>query len=229
MDNERPLVLMVEDDADITILNKKWLEVAGYETISAETLAEARLLLKTRSPDVIILDILLQDGNGLDFFTELRQNSSAPVLFLTAQAKPEERLAGLVSGGNDYITKPYDIAELSVRVKNFITLKQNAGRPVENVVYGSLRLDIISGLAYLNGVDINLSAKEFALLQVFVSNREKAMDIDYLYKRVWGNQGGAEAGVGAVRTAVSRLRVKLEDSEFMIIARRGAGYSFIKE
>ena len=228
MDNERPLVLMVEDDADITILNKKWLEVAGYETISAETLAEARLLLKSRSPDVIILDILLQDGNGLDFFPELRQNSSAPVLFLTAQAKPEERLAGLVSGGNDYITKPYDIAELSVRVKNFINLKQSADKPVENVVYGSLRLDVISGLAYLNGVDINLSAKEFALLQVFVSNREKAMDIDYLYKRVWG-KSGAEAGVGAVRTAVSRLRVKLDDSEFMIIARRGAGYAFIRE
>ena len=227
MDYNAPLIMMVEDDADITRLNRKWLEEAGYNTLNAETLAEARDILRSELPDVIILDVQLPDGSGVDFFPELRRVCAAPVLFLTAKDKPEDRLAGLVTGGNDYITKPYDIAELCMRVNNFIVMLQSAGRPVEILAYGSLRLDIVSQRAYMTGVDMNLSAKEFALLKVFITNRDKIMDIDYLYKKIWNAQ--SDVGVGAVKTAVSRLRMKLDDSEFMIVSKRGEGYSFLTQ
>jgi len=229
MYESKNLVMMVEDNPDILRLNAKWLEDAGFATASARSLAEAKTVLDSRSPDVIILDVVLPDGDGVDFLPEVRRYSSAPVLFLSSKDKPEERMLALAAGGNDYITKPYDIAELCLRVKNFVSLCQRTENLKENVDCGPIKLDLLSRRAFINGVDMCLSGKEFSLLLLFITNEEKAMSAEQLSEKVWGCPSIEGIGLGAVKTAVSRLRMKLDDTEFMIITRRGVGYSFIKQ
>jgi DNA-binding NarL/FixJ family response regulator len=118
--SEKGIVLLVEDDTVILNINRRILEKDGLMVLTAKTLAETRERLKIATPNVVVLDIIMPDGNGLDFFTELRQVCSAPVIFLSSKKAPDEVLAGLVAGGNDYITKPYNIDEFRARVLNFL-------------------------------------------------------------------------------------------------------------
>jgi DNA-binding response OmpR family regulator len=124
---EHACVLLVEDNAKILEINRRLLEKDGLLVLTAKTLAEARERLKIALPDVVVLDIMLPDGSGLDFLPELRELCGAPVLFLTAKAERADVLAGLTAGGNDYITKPYDIDEFRMRVTGFLRLV----RPVQ--------------------------------------------------------------------------------------------------
>jgi DNA-binding response OmpR family regulator len=120
------IVLLVEDDAKILEINRRVLEREGLLVLTAKTLRQARDRLKLAIPDVAVLDIMLPDGSGLDFLTELRRVCHAPVLFLTAKTELDDVLAGLGAGGNDYITKPYDIDEFRMRVLGFLRLVGSA-------------------------------------------------------------------------------------------------------
>ena len=116
------IVLLVEDNLKILDINRRMLEKEGLLVITAKTLEEARERIRIATPDVVVLDIMLPDGNGLDFLPELREVCDAPVLFLTAKTEREDVLAGLIAGGNDYILKPYDIDEFRARVLGFLRL-----------------------------------------------------------------------------------------------------------
>ena len=221
---ESGLVLLVEDNELILDANQQILTHDGYTVLTATTLREARKHLNTVLPDVTILDIMLPDGNGLDFMAELRRLTSAPVLFLTAKDKQEQRLDGLMAGGNDYITKPYDIAEFRARVKNFMTLQRGFQNNSKSIILDSLMLDMVAQQAFLDGKCMHLPPKEFALLHLFVTNVGRAISVEYIYEKVWGQPMRDDAG--AVKTAVSRLRTRLDDSDFLIVAQRGVGYCF---
>jgi len=119
---KKGIVLLVEDNLKILDINRRMLEKDGFIVSTAKTLDEARARIKIVSPDVAVIDITLPDGNGIDFLQELREVSNAPALFLTAKAERADVIAGLVSGGNDYITKPYDIDEFRARINNFMQL-----------------------------------------------------------------------------------------------------------
>ena len=220
-------VLLVEDNIGILRANMQALTSDGFIVLTATTLAEARDCLDNMTPDVVVLDIMLPDGDGLDFLPELRGKCSAPVLFLTAKDKPDERLAGLLAGGNDYITKPYSIAEFRIRVRNFMSLLRDAKENAENLILGQLKLDTESRQAFLNGDDLGLSPKEFALLNLFTKNMDRVLSAEYIYEKVWGQRMFGEAQ--SVKKAVSKLRAKLEESEFIISTHRGSGYCFYME
>ena len=119
---EKGIVLLLEDNLKILDLNRRMLEKEGLMVLVAGTIEQARERMKIAVPDVAVLDIMLPDGSGLDFAQELRGTCDAPVLFLTAKAERADVLAGLALGGNDYITKPYDIDEFRARVLGFIRL-----------------------------------------------------------------------------------------------------------
>ncbi|GBU29457.1 hypothetical protein R84B8_03022 [Treponema sp. R8-4-B8] len=123
---EKGIVLLLEDNEKILDINRRMLEKDGLVVLTAQTIEQARERIKIAVPDVAVLDIMLPDGSGLDFLEELREVSDAPVLFLTAKAKRTDVLAGLKAGGNDYITKPYDIDEFRMRVTNFLNLSGGA-------------------------------------------------------------------------------------------------------
>jgi DNA-binding response OmpR family regulator len=120
--SEKGIALLVEDDAKILEINRRVLEREGILVLTAKTLSKAREQLKLAIPDVAVLDIMLPDGSGIDFLSELRRVCQAPVLFLTAKTEFDDVLAGLTAGGNDYITKPYDIDEFRMRVVGFLRL-----------------------------------------------------------------------------------------------------------
>jgi len=126
--NKRKIVLLLEDNIKILDLNRRILEKDGCMVITAKTIAEARERLEILIPDIAVLDIMLPDGSGLDFFAELHEKYDIPALFLTAKAEHDDIIAGLSAGGNDYMTKPYNIDEFRLRVAALLRLV-NSARP----------------------------------------------------------------------------------------------------
>ena len=219
---KRVTILLVEDNERITSGNIWLFERQGYDTSSALTLEEARAKVNDRRPDIIVLDIMLPDGSGLDFIRELRESekSDIPVLFLTGLTTKEDILEGLKSGGDDYLTKPYDFDELLARVE---ALLRRSARIPEVITKGRLSLDITAGVASLDSADLLLTQKEFALLLVFVQNEGRLLSAEYLYEKVW--KAPMSKDDSALKNAVSKLRKKLTASGQKISASRGAGYT----
>lgn len=228
--NETGVILLVEDDKNILRTNRRILESEGFTVLCAERLSEARQRLAEQTPDVLVLDIMLPDGRGLDFCAEIRESTAAPVLFLTALDEKHEIIQGLVAGGNDYITKPYDVDEFVARVKAQLALarmNQQKAERSRTITRGPLTLDTVAGRAFLSGKDMLLSPKEFALLRLLVQSEGKALSKEYLYEAVWKLPAGGDAR--AVKTHLSGVRGKLAGSGFAILSTRGEGYRFHEE
>jgi len=187
-------------------------------------LAEARAIITQEPPRAIVLDISLPDGNGLDFLHELRKTSTIPVLMLTAMDTPEDMIKGLEAGGDDYLTKPYDIDIFLARLE---TLLRRASLLPETLAIGLLKLDTASGTAFLNGEDMLLSKKEYSLLQLFMQHPEKTMSAEYIYEKVWGQE--MLANTDTLKVTIYRVRKKLEGSGYTITSERGEGYIFENE
>ena len=217
-------LLLVEDSKEIQKYNKRLFELKGYRVRLAMSLAEARKELAERRPDAIVLDILLPDGNGLDFLRELRDTNDIPVLLLTGLNEQGDVIKGLEQGGDDYLPKPYDFGILLARVESLI---RRASILPEHITFGPLAINTISAQAFLNGKDMLLTQKEYTLLVLFIRNEGRNMSADYLYERVWGQPMNMNAG--AVKHQVSNLRKKLEGSGFTVSSSRGEGYCFERE
>ena len=218
------LILLVEDNEQILYGNKRMLKRRGYDVMTALTLHEAREHMEASKPDVIVLDIMLPDGSGLDFMREFRKTSNTPILLLTGLTTPEDIVRGLTDGGDDYLTKPYDFEVLLARIA---ALLRRAERLPEMLTKGALTLDIVSGQAHCNGENLLLTQKDFALLILFVQNEEKTMSVEYLYEKVW--KSPLNGDTQAIKSAVSRLRKKLDGSGYTISSIRGEGYLFERE
>ena len=215
-------ILMIEDDPAVLELNRKFLARRGMDAISAKTLKEARNLL--REPfDLILLDIQLPDGSGLDFVKEIRAVSAAPILMLTGLKDDADIVAGLLGGGDDYLTKPYRIDELHARVVAQIRRSEMA----QTLARGPITLDIVAGRALLNGDDMLLTPRDFSLLQFFIQNENRCMETNYVYEKIWRQPMAGDSQ--ALGSAVSRLRKKLTGSGYTISVRYKNGYCFERE
>ncbi|MCL2127262.1 MAG: response regulator transcription factor [Treponema sp.] len=202
------LILLVEDNEQILQGNERMLKRRGYTVATAKTLAEARARLEEQTPDAIVLDIMLPDGSGLAFMRELRRaahdTSHVPILLLTGLTTPEDVVRGLSQGGDDYLAKPYDFGVLLARIEALLRRAEQFPKILRK---GVLQLDIIAGRAFLNGSDMLLSPKEFALLLLMVQNEGKLLTTASLYEAIWKLPLDTDTTV--IRTAVSRLRQKL--------------------
>jgi len=216
-------ILLVEDNEQIMRGNERMLKRRGYDVAAALTLAEARQRLAERTPDAIILDIMLPDGSGLDFMRDLRRESAVPILLLTGLTTPEDVVRGLSSGGDDYLAKPYDFGVLLARIE---ALLRRAALVPKTLTKGALQFDIIASRAYLDGEDLLLSPKEFALLLLLVQNEGNLVSAAYMYDSIWKQQQSADNS--AVRTAISRLRKKLGDGFVIENDKQESGYVLIK-
>ena len=216
-------ILLVEDDKEIQALNGNLLKRHGsYNVYLAMSLEEARGIVADTPLDIILLDITLPDGSGLDFLAELRQDKKIPVVILSALGKIEDRLKGLEAGGNAYLPKPYDNRELLLTIENLLKLKEDVP---DTVTRGALTLKVNYNTAFVNGKDIGLSHNiEFSLLNIFVKHENKVLSPEFLYQEVWGRPMAGNDN--ALKTAVSELRKKLDGSGFVIATERGKGYRF---
>ena len=214
-------LLLVEDNKEIQKYNKRLFELSGYEVRTAMNFAETRIELKAHRPDAIVLDILLPDGNGLDFLCELRKTDDIPVLLLSGLNDHEDIIKGLKNGSDDYLPKPYDFGVLLARVEAML---RRASIVPSRVTCGPIAVDVLAGQAFLSGEDMLLTQKEFALLVLFTQNEGRSMSAEYLYEKVWGQPMNNNAG--AVKNQVSNLRKKLEGSGYTVASARGEGYCF---
>ncbi|MCL2420233.1 MAG: response regulator transcription factor [Defluviitaleaceae bacterium] len=217
-------ILLVEDNETIQTANSNMLKRrGGYNVLQAANLAEAREIVASTYLDVILLDIMLPDGSGLDLLRELKQEKDIPVLLLSALSEVDDRIAGLEAGGDAYMTKPYNNKELLLNIEAVL---RRSGRMPEVIKKGNLQIKVTSDEALVNDVNLGLSQKEFSLLCYFEQNENKAMSGQHLYEKIWGQQMGKDNQ--ALRSAVSRLRGKLKGSGYTIVSERGGSYRFEK-
>jgi DNA-binding response OmpR family regulator len=215
-------ILLVEDNQKLQLANSNLLKRrGGYNVYLASDLAQAREVVASTYIDIIILDIMLPDGNGLDFLKELKSDKNIPVLLLSALDKLDDRIMGLEAGGDAYMTKPFDNTELILYIESIL---RRSERMPEIITKGALLIKTISSEAFVNGTNLNLSQKEFSLLHFFVQNEDKILSGEYLYEKIWGQQMGEDTG--ALRRGISRLRSKLKGSGYSIFSERGEGYRF---
>ena len=216
---DRAYVLLVEDEPVIQEKNKRILERHGYAVRQAFTLTEAKASVAEEPPSAIVLDIQLPDGNGLDFLQELRKTSTIPVMILTAMGTPQDIVRGFETGGDDYLSKPY---ELPVFLKRVEALIRRASIMPDTLVYGPIRIDTASNRAYADGRDLGLQPKELSLLQQFIQHPDETMSAESLYEKVWGQKMAGDDST--IKAALSKLRSKLTNSGYTITASRGKGY-----
>lgn len=224
----KPIVLMVEDEDDVLALNARHLEELGCEVLSARTLAEARASLWERPPDLVLLDVRMPDGSGCDFCAEIRQVTTAPILYLTCMTEDEHIVHGLNAGGDDYIAKPYRLDVLAARVTAH--LRRRGFAALGRIEMPPLVVELISGRATLDGEAISLSPKELQLLAFFMENAGQAFSEEELYAALW--DAGSPPHTKTVRTHISRMRKKLrlddDDSAFELFFTPDGRYLFQK-
>lgn len=216
-------ILLVEDSVDILNMNASMLELNGYEVLRAENIVKAEECLKNDEPDLIVLDIMLPDGNGIAWCKKIKQYRSVPVLFLSALNESADVVAGLRAGGDDYLAKPYDMEVLLARIETRLNASKAENRYAS---FGELRLDIYTDTATFKGVDLCLSQKEFLMLHAIVlgSKNGKPISKEKLLETVWGLSTGKDAN--SIYTAISRLNSKLSGckSQLTVSSLKANGY-----
>lgn len=214
-------ILLVEDEADLLEHNRRRLQAEGYRVSGTRTLREAERSAKDDPPDLIVLDIQLPDGSGLDFCRDLRAYFQAPVIFLTNMVGKQRIVEGLRAGGDDYLEKPFSMEELLARIEAQLRRAAMLQRTETRLTQGTLELDLIRQQAYFGGKDLLLKPKEFQLLALLIRNRNRYATAGELYTGVWGQ---AATDSRTVAAHISMLRLRLRDAPFVIEHERSRGY-----
>jgi DNA-binding response OmpR family regulator len=221
-------VLIVEDDNRIAAFLDKGLRAEGYSVTTAATAneAEAALGLFNEQLDLMLLDLGLPGGDGEDILRRLRRRGSQlPVIVLTARAEVTDRVRGLDAGANDYVTKPFAFEELLARMR---AVRRTVDLPASHeLIVGDLRLDTMSKVAWRAGRRIDLSPREWALLELFMRNPTRVLTRTHILSKVW--QYDLDPGTNVVDVYVGYLRRKInrEGLEPFISTVRGAGYRLL--
>ena len=205
-------LLLVEDNEHLMAINADFLEESGYQVTKAFTLKEAERCLSESAPDLLVLDVMLPDGDGVSFCSRIRRDTDLPVLFLTAKSSPADIVNGLREGGDDYLTKPYDLNVLAAHIEALLRRSVPRARKEDRsertkIRIGPLLFDAPVSLAYADGRLLNLTAKEYGILFVLAKRHDSVVPAEELYRAVWGQDMLSDNS--ALWTAVSRLKKKI--------------------
>jgi DNA-binding response OmpR family regulator len=224
-------ILLIEDDTDLFSLLQYNLEKEGFEMVGAQTGKGAVDLCRTAQPDLVLLDIMLPDSDGLDICKAIRRApdlSHLPVIFLTARGSETDRIVGLELGANDYVVKPFFVRELIARIKTQFRMIGENGVVKSNVARAAgVELDRNSRRVRLNGEPVALTATEFRLLEFLMARPGVVFSRQQLLDAVWGNDRALTDR--AVDVYILRLRQKIEadpTNPKLIHSMRGFGYTF---
>ncbi|MEU2023815.1 response regulator transcription factor [Streptomyces sp. NPDC016469] len=221
-------LLVVEDEPTLRELLSASLRLTGFQVITAETGAQAWEAVREQRPDLIVLDVMLPDFNGFEVARRLREHpvgqgtGHPPILFLTARDAAEDRISGLRAGGDDYVTKPFNLEELILRIQ--AVLRRTNGRRSEGLlVVDDLELDPDSHQVTRAGQPVQLSPTEFSLLRVLMQNAGQVLSRDQLLDQVWHYDFDGDDSI--VASYISYLRRKIDTGEPKLIHTvRGTGY-----
>lgn len=222
-------ILVVDDEIHIQELIKFNLSKNGFQVITADNGIDALRIVEDEKPDLILLDLMIPGIDGLEVCKKIRRNSSIesiPIIIITAKGEELDKILGLELGADDYITKPFSVRELVARVKAMLrrtSLKQEESK----MRFGNISIDFQKHEVSRNNARVELTLKEFELLEILIKNKGKVMTRDFLLDKIWGYEY-----VGETRTVdvhVRHLRQKIEEDDknpIYIQTIRGIGYKF---
>lgn len=222
-------ILAVDDDRDILKVLKANLELHGYEVDTADNWTKAQEIISIRQPDLIILDIMLPDGDGIEICRHLRKEfPKIPIVMLTAKDKVSDKVVGLESGADDYVVKPFETLELLARIKACL---RRVSPPVthEKVVIGNIKVDYKKRQVTISGREVELTPKEYELLCFFINNRGEVLSRETIRRTLWKNSQ-IYSWSRVIDVHIQHLRQKIEkdpsDPKYLLTV-PGAGYRFI--
>ena len=222
-------ILVIEDEPDIRRNLEYNLGREGFNASSVGTLDKAYEKIKSKKFDLILLDLMLPDGSGLDLCKKIKSNSeteATPIIILTAKDDEVDKVVGFELGADDYVTKPFSVRELILRVKAILKRSDTKTKEVVEVErqFGDLKIDVDSHEVHVDSKLIELTALEFRLLKELVDKRGRVQSRDQLLSEVWGYN--AEVTTRTVDTHIKRLREKLGSMGKYVQTIRGVGYKF---
>jgi DNA-binding response OmpR family regulator len=225
-------LLLIDDDVRLAAMVGDYLRNAGYDVDVAPTLAAGRERLHDKSYDALLLDLMLPDGDGLDFTRSLRADARTrrlPLLMLTARGEPLDRIVGLELGADDYLGKPFEPRELLARVKALLRRAQPESAADEVLRFGRLEVDLGARQARIDGRSCDLTGHQFELLAVLAQAAGRVLSRDQIMDALRGHP--MEAFDRSIDVHVSRIRAAIEDdpkNPQRVLTVRGAGYLFAK-
>ncbi len=215
-------ILIVEDNPHIMEINHEALVMEDYEVVEAPDSKTCMSVLQSQEIDLVILDIMLPDGDGLELCRRIKQAYDIPIIFLSALGENEQIIDGLRAGGDDYLSKPYDLGVLVARVEARLRSVKRKKQFVN--IYG-LKLDMLSMIGYYGETDLLLTQKEFLLLRFLSENIKSCISPDELYRKIWGTPVADDRS--ALYVTISRVNKKLDsvNADIRVSHVRGEGYA----
>jgi two-component system, OmpR family, alkaline phosphatase synthesis response regulator PhoP len=223
-------ILIVEDDPDIAQLVARYLDKAGYVTERATTGRDAVQAISVKPPDLLVLDLMLPQLDGLEVCRLVRANEATeglPIIMLTARAEESERIVGLELGADDYLAKPFSPSELVARVRALLrrATRETRRTPAKTLAYGPIAVDTERHVVSADGHAVTLTAKEFLLLEYMLQHRGRVLSRDLLLTDVWGYR--YTGGTRTVDVHVRRLREKLPALADGLVTIKQFGYKLV--
>ena len=224
----RAKILLIEDENDVVILLRQGLQREGFQVLSACDGVEGLQVLQEQHPHLILLDVTMPRMNGWEACQRIRECSDAPIIMLTGQNAEQDKIRGLELGADDYVTKPFSLAELTARVR--AALRRSRYPLTENFTTQTddrLVVDRARHLVFVNGQRVELSPTEYSILCCFLDNADQILTHKWLLTQVWGQQYADETDY--LRVYIHHLRKKIEENPrnpSYILTEHGLGYRF---
>ncbi len=231
MPSRKPLVLVVDDDVRMLRMMRRILELEGYRIVTAGNAEAALDVFDSETPDLVLLDVMMPGMDGFTACQHIREFSQLPIIMVTARSIDEEKVRGLDSGADDYVTKPFSASELTARVRAILrraTLRGEAPEPI--LKCGDLVIDFGRQRVTLDGQYLNLTATEYRLLSYLARNADRILTPNQILEKVWGEKYLGETNL--LQANIARLRKRLKDSAKnprYILTRSGIGYMLVKK
>ena len=229
MSTSTPVALVLEDEREIRQFVRTSLEAEGWQVFEAGTVRQGLVEAGTRRPDLVIADLGLPDGDGVDFIRELRIWSGVPIIVLSARTQEIEKVAALDAGADDYITKPFGMAELLARTRaNLRRMRAGRAAPDSTFRFGDVEVDLAARIVRKAGAEVHLTPIEYRLLGVLIANAGRVLTHPYLLREVWGPTQSQSTHY--LRVFMGNLRQKLEDDSAQprhIVTETGVGYRLL--
>ena len=225
MADERGTALVAEDEAPLRRFMRAALSAQGWRVIEAATLREAMAMLTTHHPDVLLLDLGMPDGDGLDLVRELRGWSGVPVLVISARGREDDKVVALDAGADDYLTKPFGVNELLARMRAICRRAEGSATQTPVLRVGALEIDQAARLVRREGQELHLTPIEYKLLVLLARHRGRVMTHDQILREVWGPAYVGHAHNVRVHMAEQRRKVEVEASRpQLLLTEPGVGY-----
>lgn len=222
----RSTILLIDDDEKIISMLRRGLAFEGYDVVTAMNGAEGLNILLSSEPDLVVLDVMMPKVDGFEVCRRLREGGSkVPILMLTAKDEIEHRVKGLDLGADDYLVKPFALEELLARVRALLRRKPGPNESGEPILsYEDIILDMDAREVLRAGIRLELTAKEFELLNLFMQNPKRVLSRDLIMDKIWGYDYSGESNVLEVYIAMLRQKVEEHGGKRVIQTIRGAGY-----